>query len=70
MVQSKLRFKYERQHTYYDRKVGYVRRIFYDLQYAKEIRIFNIQDILLDIYNAASSKKIASIKTKGGNWLS
>ena len=47
----KLRYKQTLENNLHDRKKKYVNRIFYLAQYAKEIRLFNVAQILNQQYN-------------------
>lgn len=54
-----------------DRKVGYIKRIFYLRQYAEEIRLFNLYYFLVEMYSKINIKKISIIEKYGrrGNKL-
>lgn len=54
-----------------DRKIEYIKRIFYLRQYVEEIRLFNLYYFLVDIYSKINIKKISVIEKYGkkGNML-
>ena len=46
----------------YDRKIGYVHRIFYQREYAGDVKATNIRDNLFDMYYSSGNNKIYIIK--------
>lgn len=68
-VKSKLRYDYSMKQTEYERRDGYIKRVFYEPQYAKELRLFNIGKMLLGDFKE-NVIKVQSILKKQGRVLS
>jgi ATP-binding cassette subfamily B protein len=68
-VKSKLRYDYSIRQTIYERRDGYIKRVFYELQYAKELRLFNIGKMLLEDFKE-NVQKVQGLLKKQGRVLS
>jgi len=66
LVKSKIKYKFNIQYTPHNRRMNYVNKVFYEPQFAKEIRIFNISRLLTGIYNSTVGEK-SSLLAKQGN---
>lgn len=64
-VTGKYKFKYEQQLTPYEKHLNYIKRIFYEVQYSKEIRIFSLKDILLKKYKKNTGEIDDILKHRG-----
>ena len=59
---NKYRYKYENKRIPFYRRMSYVKRIFSLKEYSKEIKIFNISNILLNLYNDEKENIINTYK--------
>lgn len=64
---NKLMYKKDMEMTYYERKVDYVKRIFYEKKYAPEIRLFNIKNVFFKDYEESYDSIIGKVKKYGKN---
>ena len=60
---NKLYYDMDMESTYHNRRTEYVKRVFYENKYAKELKITNIKSVLLD-HHQESFQKIISITKK------
>lgn len=61
---SKLRYKYNYDKTIFDRKMSYVNRVFYEPQYAKEMKIDTLHFYFIDFYKKILKDTIYFIKNR------
>lgn len=61
---ASLRYDYNQGMTSCDQKMSYVNRIFYESQYAKDMRMNNLYSYFLDFYRSVIGNGIAYIKQK------
>lgn len=61
-IMNKLGYLSYLEKTPYERKQGYIKRVFYIVDYAKELKIYNICDKLTKEYDIASNSLIKVVK--------
>lgn len=64
-IQSKVYYQYDKKITPIDRKMSYIRRIFYESAFAKEIRVYNMTDFLFRKYSNSEKNKSVLLAGKG-----
>lgn len=62
---NKLRYKYDMENMSEDRKINYVKRVAYHKEYANELRIHGIFNVLMRDYNSAMDAKTSNTKKHG-----
>lgn len=65
LISGKCQFKYERLLTPFEKHLNYIKRVFYEVQYSKEIRIFPIGKLLFKKYDNNIDKIDSVLKTRG-----
>ncbi|QIB27487.1 ABC transporter ATP-binding protein [Caloranaerobacter azorensis] len=65
LISGKCQFKYERLLTPFEKHLNYIKRVFYEVQYSKEIRIFPISKLLFKKYDNNIDKIDSVLKTRG-----
>ena len=65
LVQSKISYRYNMKITPIDRKMAYIRKVFYEIGYAKEVRTLNLQDFWLGKYLKLEGGKNTLLAQKG-----
>ncbi len=58
-VQNKVSYKYDKEQTNNNREEGYIGRLFYLQQYAKEIKLFDLYNYFIDKFHLAVNKQEA-----------
>lgn len=64
-VKSRRRYGYSLKQTAFERRDGYIKRVFYEVQYAKELRLFNIGNMLLEDFRQNVGKVQNLLKKQG-----
>lgn len=65
LFKSKILYRYDRELTPFQRKLSYIKRIFYEPQYAKEMRLFDMSKLSLDKYNSNANQLAGVLKRQG-----
>lgn len=62
---GKIQYKYDKKLTAYEKYTYYVKRVFYEAQYSKEIRIFPLNSLFIKKYNNNSTEMDSILAKKG-----
>ncbi|MGL6173556.1 MAG: ABC transporter ATP-binding protein [Cellulosilyticaceae bacterium] len=65
LFKSKILYGYDRELTPFQRKLSYIKRIFYEPQYAKEMRLFDMSKLSLDKYNSNANQLAGILRRQG-----
>ncbi len=61
---ASIRYSYNFDKTNYDRKISYIHRVFYEPQYAKEIKIDNLWSYFISYYKSIVKDTVAFVKNR------
>lgn len=56
-IRANISYQFDKEHTSTNRKMQYIRKLFYEPRYVKEIRVFDIKDLVLSKYTTLVKTK-------------